>query len=58
VIHWSFVATIFSRSAFVNKRGGTYAPTELILALTRVCGFNVKLKLSPHTSSTIQNYYK
>ncbi len=48
VIHWSFVATIFSRSAFVNNRGGTYVPTELIFARTCVRGFNVKLKLSPH----------
>src|ERR1700722_19699156 len=49
VIHWSLVATIFSRSAFVNTRGGTYVPTELIFARTRTCGFNLRLKLSPHT---------
>src|SRR5277367_2029670 len=48
VIHWSLVATIFSRSALVNNRGGTYVPTELIFARTCVRGFNVKLKLAPH----------
>jgi hypothetical protein len=51
VIHWSLVATIFSRSALVNNRGGTYVPTELIFARTWVRGFNVKLKLSPHLVS-------
>jgi hypothetical protein len=51
MIHWSLVATIFSRSAFVNNRGGTYVPTQLIFARTCLCGFNVRLKLSPHCIS-------
>jgi hypothetical protein len=51
VIHWSLVATIFSRSAFVSNRGGTYVPTQLIFARTWLCGFNVRLKLSPHCLS-------
>src|SRR5215469_16885530 len=48
-IHLSFVSTIFSRSAFVSSRGGTYVPTEEIFARTRTCGFNVKFKPVPHT---------
>ena len=53
VTTFSVVATIFSRSALVNNRGGTYVPTELIFARTCVRGFNVKLKLSPHLISQL-----
>jgi hypothetical protein len=41
------VATIFSRSALVSNRGGTYVPTELIFTLTLFCAFNVRLNPSP-----------
>jgi len=44
-IHWSLVATIFSRSALVRRRGGTEAPTDEILARTLFLGFDCKLKL-------------
>jgi len=47
VIHWSLVATIFSRSALVSRWGGTKDPTEEILARTGIRGFNVRLKLQP-----------
>jgi hypothetical protein len=48
VIHWSLVATIFSRSALVSNRGGTYVPTELIFTRTLCRAFNVRLNPSPH----------
>ena len=55
IIHWSLVSTIFSRSAFVNSRGGTYVPTELIFARTRCCGFNTRLKLFTSTDTNSYN---
>ena len=66
VIHWSFVATIFSRSALVNNFGGTYVPTELIFALTRTCGLqrqtqinhlNTNLITCKHTKLLQMNLY-
>src|SRR5580704_3885951 len=35
MIHWLVVSTIFSRSAFVKTRGGTYPATPVIFAATR-----------------------
>src|SRR5260370_41576672 len=42
------------RVAIVNHRVAKQAHTVVIIALPRPCGFNVKLKLSPHVP--IQQY--
>src|ERR1700722_211698 len=49
MIHSLLVSTIFSRSALVSRRGGTYVPRALIFALVRVGVVNeVSCAISEH----------